>query len=339
MTQHLRVTLAGAETLKGKELKETLESRNFPVLDIHLVGAPEAKGQIEEAEGEATIIQPASDESFSHADFVFFAGAPELTQGFWREARRGGAEIIDLSHALDGEATLRAPWVEREIGREYTRELTVEPSTIAHPAAVILALVLTRLQSKIGVRAANVTVFEPASERGSEGLNELHQQAVKLLTFKSVEKEVFGVQTAFNLTPELGEHVEPKLEEIGERISRHFAALVCGSAPTPDILMLQAPVFHSHAFAIHLSFDAPTPLTAVEQALAGEHIQLVAAPEAPSNFAAAGSAEIHVQARAGASDQRSCWLWIAADNLCVAAQQAVETAEQLAALRPQGKVQ
>jgi len=54
-----RVAIVGAASLKGKELKEVLEDRNFPAYDIRLLDDNESLGQLEPVGDEISFIQPA----------------------------------------------------------------------------------------------------------------------------------------------------------------------------------------------------------------------------------------------------------------------------------------
>ena len=56
---------------------------------------------------------------------------------------------MDLSYALEDEpdAVVRSPWIERQLGQALTVELQPGPSVVAHPAAVVLALILLRAQA------------------------------------------------------------------------------------------------------------------------------------------------------------------------------------------------
>ncbi len=98
--------------------------------------------------------------------------------------------------------------------------------SLAHPAASALALVLTRIGKYRSVRRAVVNIFEPASEYGTKGLTELHQQTTGLLAFKPLEKAVFDTQLSFNLLAQLGEEAPAKLVETERRIERHLATLL-----------------------------------------------------------------------------------------------------------------
>ena len=110
--------------------------------------------------------------------------------------------VIDVSGALEdlAEARLRAPMVEAR--RASQAESPVQ--TIAHPAAIAMALLLTHLQKAGAIRRAVVEIFEPVSERGKAGIDELQKQTVALLSFKPLPKEIFDAQAAFNMLSQYG---------------------------------------------------------------------------------------------------------------------------------------
>src|SRR6266436_3468043 len=74
---------------------------------------------------------------------------------------------------------------------EVALELQPAPAVVAHPAAVVLALLLLRVQKAAPVKRVVATVFEPASEHGQKGMDELHEQTVNLLSFQQLPKKVF----------------------------------------------------------------------------------------------------------------------------------------------------
>jgi len=52
-----RVAIVGAATLKGKEVAEVLNDRNFPSLDVKLLDDDESLGQLETMGDEVSFIQ------------------------------------------------------------------------------------------------------------------------------------------------------------------------------------------------------------------------------------------------------------------------------------------
>jgi aspartate-semialdehyde dehydrogenase len=337
-----RAAIVGAASLKGKEVAEMLNERNFPAADIRLLDDDEAMGQLEAMGDEISFIQRVRAEQFENVDFTFFASDEECTRRNWKDARDAGSAIIDLSAALENEAgtSVRSVWIERELGQIPTPELQPGPCVSAHPVAVTLALLLLRAKKTGAIRRAVATIFEPASEHGQRGMDELHQQTVNLLSFQSLPKDVYDAQVAFNMVARYGQRSQPALDSVEDRVSRHYRKIAGGSAPQPSLLLLQAPVFHSHALAVFLEMDAPVDVQAVSQALAGDHIAIPGAEEdSPSNVSSAGQADVQLSLKIDPVQSNGIWLWAAADNLRISALTAVECAESMTATRPTGKIQ
>ncbi len=183
-----RVAIVGASTLKGKELKEVLESRNFPAAEIKLLD-DEAEGQLDSVGDEATFVQNVRPEHFQEADVAFFATDPSSTLKHWPDAVRAGCTVVDMSYAMEDKVPVRAPWVERELSPTGPQDLQASAAAAAHPASVTLALLLARARRGHAVHRATTVVFEPASERGKAGMDELHQQTVSLLSFQNCRRQ------------------------------------------------------------------------------------------------------------------------------------------------------
>lgn len=341
-TGFYRVAIVGAGSLKGKEVAEALDQRNFPSSEIKLLDDDEALGQLEALKDEITFIQSIRSEQFEHVDFTFFASDADCTRKNWKQVLKAGSAIVDLSYALEGEAgaVVRSPWVERQLGQSITPKLEPVPVVVAHPIAIMLALILLRLRSAATIKRAVATVFEPASEHGQKGMDELHEQTVNLLSFQPLPKNVFDIQVAFNMVARYGEQSAPTLASISERILRHYKKIAGHEAPVPSMQVLQAPVFHGHAASLNIQLDRAADLAEISSALAGEHITVIGTSEdAPSNVSAAGQNDILVSLTPDPTDPNTVWIWAASDNLRVIAYTAVEAAESIAASRPTGKIQ
>jgi aspartate-semialdehyde dehydrogenase len=341
--QLYRAALVGAGTLKGKEVAEILNERNFPAVDIRLLDDNESIGQLEATGDEINFIQSVREEQFTHMDFAFFAADAETTRQSWKRARDAGSAIIDLSGALEEEAgaTVRSLWVERERGRPWQPDLQPGPCVIAHPLAVTLALLLLRARKAGAIRSVVATVFQPASEQGQKGMDELHQQTINLLSFQSLPKDVFDAQVAFNMVGRYGTNSPLSLEAVEEQVRRHYRKIAGLDAPQPALLAVQPPVFHGHGAAIYIEMAQSVDREALANALAGDHVTVAGEDDdtQPSNVNVAGQPNILVSLKGEASRPNGVWLWAAIDNLRVAAITAVECAESMTATRPVGKIQ
>ena len=337
-----RAAIVGAASLKGKEVAEMLNERNFPAVDIRLLDDDEAMGQLEAMGDEISFIQRVRAEQFEHVDFAFFASDEESTRKNWKDARDAGSAIIDLSASLENEpgASVRSLWVERERGQIPAPELQPGPCVTAHPVAVMLALLLLRAKKAGSIRRVVGTIFEPASEHGQRGMDELHQQTVNLLSFQPLPKDVFDAQVAFNMVARYGQKSQPALDSVEARVLRHYQKIAGNGAPQPSLLLLQAPIFHGHAMAVFLEMETPGNVQTLSQALAGDHVAIPGADEdPPTNVSSAGQADIQLSLKIDPVRPNGIWLWAAADNLRISALTAVECAESMTATRPTGKIQ
>jgi aspartate-semialdehyde dehydrogenase len=343
-----RVGVVGAASLAGKELADVLGESSLAAADLVLLDQEEVAGQLTVAGDQPAFIQKLDADSFAGMDFVFFAGPPELTRRYWKSARKAGASIVDMTYALEGEAgvLVRGPWAGLDMaGLDLAGlDLTTPAVVAAHPVAVMLALAAGRVDAALGVRSVAATVFEPASEHGQAAMDELHQQTVSLLSFQTVPREQFDAQVAFNLLPGLGDAAKVKLEPVKQRILRHYALLgaLPGKARLPGLVLqvVQAPVFHGYVVSALLELKDAATVEQVEAALFGEHVDLVAAEsDAPSNLSASGQGDVLVRVSEGDGAGTRFWVWLAADNLKLAALNAAECANELRRLRPLGPVQ
>ncbi|HEX3435194.1 MAG TPA: Asd/ArgC dimerization domain-containing protein [Pseudacidobacterium sp.] len=342
MPDTYKIAIVGAASLRGKELSEALTDSVFSLADFVLTDDESALGQLESVGDEVTFIQRIEPGAFDGMDFVFFAGAEEVTRKHWQNAQHAGASIIDMSYALESEprVLVRAPWVQESKTVPDLKTAAVSP---AHPAAVVLALLLQRTLDVAGVKSASATVMEPASEYGRTALDELHQQTVSLLSFQSLPKEMYDTQVAFNIVSALGESAKINLGVSEARIRRHYVQLSEGHLPDVTIQLLHVPVFHGYGISLAIELDEPVTIEHLETALNGEHVDVILGDaDAPSNLSSAGQSDIMVRVRTSDGSELATtrfWLWVVADNLKVAALNALACAQELRRLRPQGKVQ
>jgi len=323
------VVLVGASSLRGRELKEllgeSLAGGNLRLLD------DEAAGTLTEAGGEPALILPFGPDSFHGAQLVFFAGNQEFTRRHWGDARRAGATVIDASGGLaeaEGavpwipalDATLTPPrWPQAQQGGVY-----VSPS----PACIITCTLVAAL-APFCPRRMVLTFFEPASERGQAGIEELEQQTVHLLSFQVIPQQVYDAQVAFNLLSRYGAASRVNLGELRDALAAEVARYLAGRLAVPALQLVQAPVFYSYAWSAFLELDEPRLPAELEAVLVAAG---VVRQGSPSNVSAAGESRILLgPVERDATLATGYWLWGVADNIRLAAANAVAIAERLRA--------
>jgi aspartate-semialdehyde dehydrogenase len=323
-----RVAIVGGDSLLAKEIRELLEeSKPSPYIEL-ISSAAENATTLEPEEDEAIVMTPLSPDSLTGAQVAFLAGSAASSRRALKLNPEGGPALIDLTGALEEqpEARLRAPSAESGAAGE-PRRLQV----IAHPAAIAVAMLLKGLAARFTIRRSIVHIFEPASERGKKGLDELQQQTVAVLSFQKLKTDVFDAQLGFNMLARYGEEALEPLEGVEERLARHLASLLASSPsiPMPSVRLIQAPVFHGHSFSAWMEFAEDPGIQGISSALPTEAFD-VHPDEPPSNVSIAGQSGLSVGAIAPDPNQaRAYWIWMVADNLRLAAENAIAVAKEL----------
>jgi len=338
-----KIAIVGASTLLGQEVREALSESALAAATLRLLDAEQARGQMEQVGDEISLVEVIAADSFEQVDFSFFCGTEELTRRWWKEALRAGSTVLDLTGALDQEpgVLVRTPWM----GVELSADLLTPAIVPAHPAALTLAMLLERLGEAAPVRLAAATVLQPASENGRAAMDELHQQTVNLLSFQGIPRDTFDAQAAFNLMTGVGEAAKISLSTVEAHIRHQVTQLLGHRAPALMMQLVQAPVFHGYTISLAVELERAVDLTVLDEVLNGDRMDLVLEDtDSPSNLAVTGQNDILVRLRPerdgrNPNQARRLWLWVATDNLRMAAQNAIDCATDLRKLRPKGSVQ
>lgn len=325
-----RIVIAGASSLLGVELRSMLEESRFAGSEFRLVDEETAAGLLTEVGGEPAVIQPVEEGTFDRAGKVFFTGSAEFTRANFGAAKASGAKIIDLSGetAEHDAAVSWFPKLDSLLGRKFPAEanLFAIPAA-ASTAAASLALGLF----KIGVSRLVVFCFQPVSEAGRAGVEELESQTGQLLSFQGMGQPVFDTQVAFNLLDRFGVGSKHKLSVVRERLRSEAKACIGKKSIMPALQLIHAPVFYGSAFSACAEL---VPGTTAEQIIAACGDAGFAIPSdaevGPSNVSVAGEKIAHLAKPEGDPARPGAWwFWGAADNIRLPAANAVKLAEML----------
>jgi aspartate-semialdehyde dehydrogenase len=333
----LRVAIAGATTLRGKDLKYWLEEGGFPAGEIRLVDEEIASGTLTEVAGEPAIVQSINESSFDGMRFVFFAGSAAFAAKHGPAADKAGASVIDMTGGSWAASRAR-PWIPR-------LDALISPPTpsalpndhyhtwVAPSTPVIVACSLAAAFADLSPARIAITFFQPVSERGDEGVTELEGQTTKLLSFQPMPQRVFDTQVAFNLTARWGAESAERLSDARTAIAQEIQRYLADRISLPAVTLIQAPVFYGHAFAAWAEFKGPMNEETLTTKLKTAGFNVVPPDEpSPSNLTAAGEAQplITVPERDG-NVANGYWLWGVADNFRLASVNAAQIAERLLA--------
>lgn len=327
------IVIVDGESFLAKDIRELLR-QEARYLQVKLASGQSGETLLTEQDGEPTVQRPLDEDLMLDAAAVVFTSEREAVARARELANRLQIKpvFIDLTHAAedDPQARLVAP---RALPEEF-RELPSAPVyVLPHPAAIVLAVFLRRLHRRFPIRKAVVLVFEPASERGKRGVDELQQQTINLLSFRALPEKVFDAQLTFNLLARYGRSAPEKLEDIECRLERQLATLLAfpPATPMPSLRLIQAPVFHGHSISAWVEFDEYPGVHWLEKALEGDYIEVrTDKHEPPTNVGVAGQPGLTVGViERDRNDARAGWFWIVADNHRVVAENTVELLRRL----------
>lgn len=328
------ISLIGGETLMGREVRDVFGETSLGS-HLRLVAADEEEtGTLTSIAGEPAFLSKLAPDAVEDAAVVILAGSPESSRAAL-DAEPNGV-VIDLTGTLedDPEARVRAPLAEEpDQAVDHTG-----PQVVAHPAAIAVACILRKLHRTWPVQRSLVEIFQPASELGRDAIEEMQQQTVNLLNFSPLPKKIFDAQAAYVMLAEFGPEARTKLGEAEERIERHLATLLGGASldaedavPMPSLRLIHAPVFHGYSFSFWVEFEDAPSAADIEDVLRDAPFDLRTADmEPPNNVGVAGLSGIAVGAvSSDRNNGNAVWLWAAADNLRLVAENAAAIAQEV----------
>lgn len=327
-----RIVIAGASSLLGSEIKTILEESRFATWDLRLVDEEVVAGTLTEAGGEATIIQRLEEDTFRGARYAFLTGSTAFGKECLTAAKNAGVRVIDFTHAslADPDAAPWLPRLEALSGRRLDKKSTV--FSVCSAAGTAVAMLAMSLRN-VGLRSLVAVLFEPVSEAGREGIEELETQTSQLLSFQNVGSPVFGTQAAFNLLPCYGEESRRNLHASLLQIRAEVSGALADPAEDRKLAMnlVHAPVFYGMTFSAYVDVPEETEQAALIDACKDAGFSLVPAKEpGPSNVSVAGETSVFLQVPV--ADSGRCggwWFWGAVDNLRLPAWSGCKLAEWL----------
>jgi aspartate-semialdehyde dehydrogenase len=336
-TGKLRLALIGAESLRGREIKNLLSTRPFPLasFDFFDPDVQEEFSSLTEFQDEPKVIAPLTPESLDGMDLVFLAGDNKTNRRYGRLAGQKGFMALDLGEAFVEDRDV--PVVVSGINDRAV--LKNGPSIVAnpHPVSIVLCHLLNVLRQESRIRRAVAMALQPASAFDDAGIEELASQSLGMLQSAAVKKKVFRAQAAFNLLSQTSPVDEDGFSAGERQIPREVRAVLSDPKLSLSLSLVQAPVFHAYSLMVYLELADDLDMPFIGSILKKSPFFKFSAPSLTSpvsSVAVAGQDRIFVgQLKKDTSRRGTYWLWAAADNLTRgSALNAYEIARSLAAI-------
>jgi len=316
--KRFKLALVGTDTLRGREVKNILESKKLASSDLEFFD-PDIKeeySKLTEFKKEPKVVHGLGRDSLEGKDLVFLASDPETSRVLGRRAADLGIPAVDLSEAFNDDVSV--PLVVAGVNDSVLRDgarIVAGP----HAVAVILAHLFHALRRKYGVAKAVAFVLEPASAYDDPGIQELASQSVSLLTGASPKKSVFKEQLAFNILSHNGPLGPDGFSDTERRIVAEIRRVLDDPAFPVSLSSIQVPVFHTYAMMVYLELENDADAESI-----GAFLGKVPVFKMTDFHEGCGASSISVSGKdeifVGPIKQepeafRAFWIWIIADNL------------------------
>ena len=317
--RQLRLALVGTDSLRGKEIKEVLDYRNFPFERIEFFDpdVEEEYSKLTQFRGEPRVIHHLEEESLLDSDLVFLASSQKINRKYGKLARERKFQAIDLSETFNSEDEI--PLIVAGINDDLI--LREKPPLIAnpHPVTVILSHIFYLILKEFGLSRAVSFVLQPVSAYDESGIEELANQSFAVLNSSSLPKKVFKTQIAFNLLS----YTEPMDENGFVAAEKQIMAEIKRVLKSWDfpltLSIIQAPVFHTYSIMVYLELEKKTEIMDLRGLFRqSPYFKLTSATiSSPAScISVAGKDKIYIgQIKREKSLPNSFWIWSVADNL------------------------
>jgi aspartate-semialdehyde dehydrogenase len=327
----LSVAVVGPKGLVGSEIVELLDTRQFPVTGLRLLGSLRTAGAPVEHAGREESIALLGPQSFDGVELAFFAAGPRVSGEFAPAAVAAGAAVVDVSSRfrLDPDVPLVVPEVNAPaLGERRERGIVASPSG----TVVALSVVLGPLAAAAGLARVVVSTYQGAASGGRQLLNQLSRDTIALLNARGGSRGAASL--AFDCLPQIGA-VEPGGATTHElHVVEETRKVLGDPGLAMSVTAVRVPVFFGQGMAVTLETEQPLDAVAAADLLR-DAPGLVVHDEAPAPYAtltqATGTDAIHVgRIRVDPAAERTLALWVSVDSVRKgAALNAVEIAEIL----------
>ena len=306
-----RIGIVGPRTPFGQRVRKLLGEGELPVIELKLFESETAEeATLTQFGDDVVVTQPVDPDLFPHLDALLVGGNDsDLLNRIAADAGEGG--VLTL---VEGALGLGAPLVtpgRLEALRSAENRLAIVPRVESH----LLGATLAAIAEHHPIERAVATVLVPAHSTGDAGAEELHQQIVNILNFKTPPTEVLHEQLAFNVRLlSASDGVVNVADTVAWEASR-----LAGIEEGLTVSLVQVPVFHGYSASLWVETRDRVDARTVRSAFRSkpfESAKSARSARAPSPVSAAGSETIHIgPVRASvASGPPGFWLWAVADT-------------------------
>ena len=320
MTESVNVAVVGATGAVGEVLVEILESRNFPVKNLHLLASERSAGKRVQFHGKSHQVTRLDEFDFSQVQIGLFSAGGSVSAEYAPAAAAAGCVVIDnTSHfRYDDDVPLIVPEVNAHRISDYrNRNIIANPNC----STIQMMVALKPIHDAARITRINVATYQAVSGAGAAGVSELAGQTANLLNAMPLEVSVMPVQIAFNAVPQIDNFQDNGYTREEMKMIWETRKILEDDSIMVNPTCVRVPVFYGHSEAVHIETERKLSQAEVVALLATapgvELLENGAADVYPTAVAdAAGTDAVFVgRIREDLSHPRGIDLWVVSDNV------------------------
>lgn len=327
------VAVVGATGAVGEVILEILAEREFPVNKLYLLASERSAGKSIRFAGKSIKVIDIAKFDFAKAQLGFFSAGASVSEKYAPIAADAGCIVIDNTSQFRYEPDV--PLVVPEVNPGAIADYR-ERNIIANPncSTIQMVVALKPIYDAVGISRINVATYQSVSGAGRRSIEALAKQTSQLLNGQDIEDDVFPVQMAFNVVPQIDVMLDNGYTK--EEMKMVWETQKIFSDPDIQVnpTAVRVPVFFGHSEAIHIETKQPISVDSAKQMLfsaAGVRI-IDDADGYPTAITHGANSDIVFvgRIRQDISHPQGLNLWVVADNIRKgAALNAIQIAEYL----------
>ncbi|RCW70663.1 aspartate-semialdehyde dehydrogenase [Saliterribacillus persicus] len=334
------VAVVGATGAVGQKMLETLDKKDFPIENLHLLSSKRSAGKELTYKGETYVVKEATPESFEGIQIALFSAGGSVSKKLADEAVKRGAVVVDNTSAfrMDPEVPLVVPEVNEA-------DITKHKGIIANPNCSTIQMVaaLKPIKEKFGLSRVIVSTYQAVSGAGNEAVEELRQQSQDFLNGEEMTADLLPVNgekkhypIAFNALPQIDVFQDNGYTFEEMKMINETKKIMHDDSLHVSATCVRLPFFTAHAESVYVEVnDANITVEDIQQAL--KNADGVVLEDDPTNqvyptpLSASGKSDVFVgRVRKDIDHPNGFHLWVVSDNLLKgAAWNSVQIAESL----------
>jgi len=258
MNKKYVIAVVGATGVVGQEMLKVLAERDLPLERLLPLASERSAGSRIEFGDQEIKVELLTEDSFQDVDIALFSAGAKVSEKYAPIAVSSGAVVIDNTSffRMDPKVPLIVP--------EVNGEIVPTEGIIANPncSTAQMVLALKPIYDAVGIKRVVVSTYQAVSGSGKEAVDELQQQIVDILQMKSIKKNVYPHQIAFNVLPHIDVFMDNGYTKEEIKMINETKKIFGDDSIQVTATTVRVPVFYGHSESVNI--ETKNPITADE---------------------------------------------------------------------------